>query len=200
MSSVTVPVEFANVISSSNSAGLGGEPPKPSLPGGFGDGRGIDVKRDDGREIDVTREPGTLELDLIKYCSCGGYKGFSARTSLELLRSEQLTDNQLDFELNYLNLLDPSTKLRTRFPSVEAKKGQLEGVLSKGLCGEVDSIVTNYDDLFATLSYSLKTAQEHIDELKGHIVEFEGPEVPTGFVPITTPESHEPGKLKCFKH
>ena len=189
MSSVTDPVDVSKGFTSSNSAGLGGGPPKPSLHGALGDGR--------GREIDVNlkREPGTLELELIKYCSCGGYKGFTARTSLELLRSEKLSSEQLNFELNYLQLLDPSAKLRLRHPSIEVKQGHLDGFLSKGVCGEVDNIVTNYDDLFLSLSCSLKNAQEHIEELKSHIVEYEGPDVPAGCVPITTPEVHAASKL-----
>ena len=89
MSSVIDPVGVSDVISSSNSAGLEGGPPKPSLPGGLGDGRDVDVKRE------------TVTLDIMKLCSCGGYKGLTARTSYELLQSEKLSNEQLDFEFKF---------------------------------------------------------------------------------------------------
>ena len=64
----------------------------------------------------------------------------------------------------------------------------------------MDNIVTDYDDLFLSLSYSLKTAQEHINELKGHIADYEGSDLPAGHeghvhVPITTPKEHKLCKL-----
>ena len=124
-----------------------------------------------------------------------GYNGFSARTSLELLRSDKLSNEQLGYEIKYLQLLDPSANLRTRFPSFEVKQGHLDRVLSKGVCSEVDNIVSNYDDFILSLSYSLKAAQKHIDELQSHTFEAEDTTVPAGDILNTTPENYEPGKL-----
>ena len=151
--------------SKSDIAGLGVQTPKPSPPGRLGTGSGGAGDKNVGKtDID-----GGLIVEDALSSGDQGYAGFSVYTSLNILRSNRLTDEEIDYEVKHLQTLDPSKNFRTRFPSITVKQELLDRSLNSNLGTEIQNIVTNYDNFVYTLSCSLKEAQKHIDELNSYV-------------------------------
>ena len=144
-----------------NTLGLGVETPKPSPPGRCGAG-----SRDEGTNNDGTGR-GELIADALR-SGDKGYAGLSAYTSLNILRSNRLTDEEIEYEVKHLNLLDPTNTFRTRFPSITVKQELLDRTLNSNLPNEIKNIVTNYNNLYLTLSCELKEAQKQVDLLNSY--------------------------------
>ena len=105
------------------------------------------------------------ETQTLSYC----VESFSSKTCVELLNSNSLTPDQIQFEANYFRTLNHERELRHKNNlsdlMVNHIANHLKTEMSESMCTDFDAIIKNCDLTLNNFSYLTEKAQLEVDKL-----------------------------------
>ena len=115
-------------------------------------------------EVAVLEGKNVCEVGVQTISSC--INTFSSKTCLELLSSNKLSQDQIQFEANYLRPLcnDVSVSILSD-PDMKTVVNEIKSQLSNTLCFEFEATTKNHDLTLSNFSRLVDEAQKHVDKL-----------------------------------